>query len=680
MLFKMLYPKTSSPSGSGIARPSVLAIAVLLLFCFTSVCFGQNAITSNLPILVINSGGVVIPNADKIPAKLQIVKSDVNGNYSYDISNPPTSFDVETDIGIEIRGNSSIFWDKKAWGVEIRVSPTGDSKDLALLGMAAESDWVLNASYGDKSFMRDALAHEMYRKTGRYSPRSKYVELFVKQDGAMTYVGVYMLMEKIKKADARINVKKLSETDSDPAKITGGYILQIGEDEDVKWSSTFPPSDSPTKPSPIFHVEYPKLHKYTNQANKTLQLNYIKGFITSFETALYGNDYKSATLGYRKYIDVDAMVDYLLHEEFTKNVDNWRISTFLYKNRDSDGGLLTMGAPWDFDRSMGNQQWCFEPSVLPTGTWSWQYNLNCPDRPAMTVSWPKRLLSDCYFKEKLMQRYISLRQNEWSDQSIINFIAAQKTILTTEINAQQTGVDKSPMQRNFKKWNILSTAVMNNDHYTLAGNTYDKEVQYLQEWLIAHLAWMDQNIQSISSTSCAALPVTFSNFDVKLQESGVLVSWSTASEQNNDHFEVERSGEAKTFSSLGVVKGNGNSNAISKYQFTDNAPLPGMNYYRIRQVDLDGSVSYSTMRAIENRNAVSVLYPNPGKDEVNIRNVVSGSVITIADKNGRTIKTLKATQKEINIPVAEFGSGIYEVSVFDNASGFLSRHKLVIAK
>ena len=629
-------------------------VGFVMLLCCGFTTYAQTSITSNLPIVVINTNGGVIENNDKIPATFKITAPNGSGIHSFDMNSPSNVFQFESDIGIEIRGNTSIFWDKKSYSVELR-DAGGNGIDASLLGMPAESDWVLNACYGDKSFIRDVFAHEMYTRTGRYSPRTRYVEVFKKEIGGMSYHGVYILMEKVKRGSDRVSIKKLAETDNDPLKITGGYLLQVAEDEDMKWTSAYPGNDAPAQPKPFFHVEYPKLHNYTNIANRDLQFNYIKNSIDQFEQVLAGPNFKNSVTGYRPLLDEDAMVDYLLLQEITKNSDNWRASTFFYKQRNDEGGQIVMGAPWDFDKSMGNQQWCYELSVLPTGSWAWQFNVFCPDRPPMTVFWPARLLTDCYFKVKLILRYQQLRQTQWSNASISAFIDQKQAELTAQ----------NAMQRNFSKWNILETAVMFNEHYTLPGNTYAKEVQYLKTWLFDHMAWMDANISSISSEVCSVLPVTFKEIEAKeVERSAVRVSWSTSEEVRNDYFEVERSADAHHFQPLGKVKGKGDTSVEQHYDFLDTNPLPGTAYYRIRQVDFDGTVSFSGMKPVTRAgNEPANLFPNPAQDLVVLQNVQSGAVILIRDTSGRIVKRATATGKQVEVATGSLRPGSYVLTV-----------------
>lgn len=637
-----------------------LTICLVTLFFISGISVAQpvTSITqSNIPIIIIDPGNVEIPNDPKIEASFKIIGPDGDGLYSYNSPSLTNIYQYEGQIGIEIRGNTSQEWPKKSYGLETH-DGTGASINVSLLGMPAESDWVLNACYGDKSFIREVLAQQMFRQTGRYAPRTQYVELFLRTGGTMTYIGLYIFMEKIKRGADRINIKKLAETDSDPAKITGGFLLQVGEDEPEKWTSAISPNNNASNPKPIYHVEYPKLEKYTNLTNKALQFNYIKGFVDNFEQALNGANFKDVTTGYRKYLDVDSMVDYLLLQEFAKNSDNWRASTFFFKKRDDEGGLLNIGAPWDFDKSMGNQQWCYELSVLPTGSWAWKFNAYCPGRPPLTVSWPEKVLNDCYFVQKLVRRYKELRLSVWSDANVQNFVDTQSQIL----------MSKNAINRNFSKWQTLETGIMFNEHYTLAGNTPQKEVDYLKTWLQQHLQWMDTNIATITTTDCsAALPVTLKSFQANKEGGNVVISWQTTSESNNARFEIQRSNSGVLFSKIGIVEGRGESNVEVKYQFTDSNPEIGLNYYRLNQVDLDGSEELTRTIGInfEKPAASPYLYPNPATNEINLKDVTPGSQITIMDGNGRILIKTTADNPEFNLSVKNLSNQVYYLTIDD---------------
>ncbi|TKT86535.1 T9SS type A sorting domain-containing protein [Dyadobacter frigoris] len=118
------------------------------------------------------------------------------------------------------------------------------------------------------------------------------------------------------------------------------------------------------------------------------------------------------------------------------------------------------------------------------------------------------------------------------------------------------------------------------------------------------------------------LPVTLIYFKAALTtENQVQLSWSTASETNNDFFTVERSANAKKFYGIKTVPGNGNKSQISNYQVIDAEPLAGISYYRLKQTDKDQTFAYSKIASIKLNDLSNVVstYPNPATDQIMIR-------------------------------------------------------------
>lgn len=112
------------------------------------------------------------------------------------------------------------------------------------------------------------------------------------------------------------------------------------------------------------------------------------------------------------------------------------------------------------------------------------------------------------------------------------------------------------------------------------------------------------------------LPVEFISFYGKLKDNEIQLLWDTASEENNKGFHVERSTDARDWSEIGFVEGRGTSSEINRYKFTDNEPIPGDNYYRLKQVDYDSRFEYSKIVVIKRYNVARV-FPNPiNKDSV----------------------------------------------------------------
>ena len=122
-------------------------------------------------------------------------------------------------IGIELRGNSTQGFPKKPYAVETQDS-TGANLDVSILGMPAENDWTFLASYIDRTFIRDPLAHFLSTLTGRWSSRCRFCELILNGE----YEGVYIVLEKIKRTKNRLDLSKLTPADTLGDNLTGGYI------------------------------------------------------------------------------------------------------------------------------------------------------------------------------------------------------------------------------------------------------------------------------------------------------------------------------------------------------------------------------------------------------------------------------------------------------------------------
>jgi Secretion system C-terminal sorting domain len=126
-------------------------------------------------------------------------------------------------------------------------------------------------------------------------------------------------------------------------------------------------------------------------------------------------------------------------------------------------------------------------------------------------------------------------------------------------------------------------------------------------------------IDNILFTALTSLPFELRQFDVEMQQKTVLLSFSTFTEINNSHFEIERSTDGRTFSKIGEVKGAGNSQVLQQYRFTDENPVAGINYYRLKQVDFDGAFTYSPVRSIRlGKSNDVVITPQPVSDVLQV--------------------------------------------------------------
>lgn len=165
---------------------------------------------------------------------------------------------------------------------------------------------------------------------------------------------------------------------------------------------------------------------------------------------------------------------------------------------------------------------------------------------------------------------------------------------------------------------------------------------------------------------------------ITAQKSGpatVLIKWVTANELNNDHFVVERSMDGNTFLPLGKVAAATTGTTRNNYQYSDLQPQKGINYYRIKQVDKDGTASFSkTVQVVFDGSTVSwSVYPNPVVNDIylRIKETMNNVTVRITDMNGKPVFTQSFASlivgQDLLIPVQAIAKGIYMVTLQSNA-------------
>jgi hypothetical protein len=420
---------------------------------------------SNLPIVIINTaGGAAIPNEPKLDATMGIINNGA-GNRNY-VTDPFNEY--QGDIGIEIRGSSSSGFPKKQWGLETR-DPSGQNVDVSIFNMAYDNDWVLYAPYSDKSLLRNVLTYKMGWDTERFAPRTQLCEVVLNGE----YQGVYVFIEKIKRKDGKVGINSVETTENSGNEITGDYILKVDKftaGGQLAWVSPFPPYAGATS-TVKFQMHSPSIDSITPQ-----QLNYIQTKVTDFETALDGPNFSDPVLGFAPYIDMSSFIDFFLVNEFGKNVDGYRISSYFHKRRDSEGGKIVAGPLWDFNLAFGNANYCAGGNT--TG-WELDFYLACGGDGFQNPFWWKKLTQDINYAHDLNCRWQELRLGAWHTDTLMAYIDSMAVYL-----------DES-QQRNFNKWQILGNYVWPNN---FVGNTYAEEINYLKTWITNRAAWLDANM------------------------------------------------------------------------------------------------------------------------------------------------------------------------------------------
>ena len=378
--------------------------------------------SSNLPIVIIQTDSPTLTNREKSGGTMKIID---NGSKRNKVTDKANGYDG--NIKIKLRGNSSLFFDQKRFTLET-VTPEGKANNVELLGMPADNDWVLLAPFNDISMMRDPFAFDLWNEMGHWAPRNRYCEVVMNGH----YIGVYILCEKIKRADNRLSIAKLKKTDTSGLELTGGYIVRIDPPDEGEKSFQ---SDVPGiitngsmggfgggmggfgggfggRATVTWSYFYPKSDKLAPE-----QEEYISNYIKTTEKVIMSDNFADPKNGYAKYIDVESFVDYIIHTELSLNADGLKRSTYFYKtkqNEDGTGGKLHAGTVWDYNLAYGNCNFANGNNIE-----AWVYNGGETNpTPAMF----KRLMEDPAFVAKVKARWKELRKGVLSIENINKYI------------------------------------------------------------------------------------------------------------------------------------------------------------------------------------------------------------------------------------------------------------------
>jgi hypothetical protein len=194
----------------------------------------------------------------------------------------------------------------------------------------------------------------------------------------------------------------------------------------------------------------------------------------------------------------------------------------------------------------------------------------------------------------------------------------------------------------------------------------------------------------ITSTNIVAtpLPIELTSFNAFLVGDQVELTWTTASELNNDFFTIERSSSGEKFEAVKIVKGKGSTNLTSNYQAIDENPLAGTSYYQLKQTDFDGKSTYSDVKVVENKNPVSSfkIYPNPVTNHVftlEMNGVPALAEVPVSVVNMQGVTILQASYPasdsgnlKASVDLGQAASGVYLV-VVNTSKGW---RKMIVIK
>ena len=356
----------------------------------------------------------------------------------------------------EIKGRGNSTW----WGVPKKPYRIRLEKKSSLLGMSNDRNWALLANYYDKTLLRNTVAFEISRIAQMsWTPKSVSVDYYMNG----TYRGVYTLTEHVRVSDERLNLDLVSSNDNTGEALTGDYFLELDfhYDEPYKFKTNI--------------KELPIMFKDPDEPTPD-QFNYVRNYFNTAEQALYSNNFTDPEEGYRKYINVESIINYYIIHELSKNVDgNLRGSCHMALRRN---GKIEMPMVWDFDLAFGNADYITWEQGASSSEWDgWFIKTQSP--------WFDRFFQDPTFVAELKKRWNELKPQL---DELPNFIRLH----AEELNEAQF--------RNFSPrpkgagWSITEEFW----NTKKIRGSYQNEVNYLIYFIEKRLEWLDVNLNYLN--------------------------------------------------------------------------------------------------------------------------------------------------------------------------------------
>ena len=671
------------------------SIIVFWLFLLGLSATAQTFTDSNLPIVVIETdGGINIPDEPKVPGTMKIIwHQDGSRNYMTDIDSPEF-LNYDGRIGIEMRGSSSqTMLNKKPYALETRDDDDVTNRNVSILGMPEENDWVLNSLAFDQTGMRDVLAYELSNRLGQYASRSVYCEVVINGN----YKGLYAFMEKIKPDKNRVNIETMDETCNNFPEVTGGYITKADKTtggDPIAWTMQGYGGGWWGNYVDFIH-HYPKPADITNAQN-----NYIHSVFTNLATVANQHNTFIST-GIPSVIDIPSFVDFMMIAEYTSNVDVYALSTFFHKDR---MGKLRAGPVWDYNLAFGYDAFGNRSKYNV-----WQFNNEDNTGPKFWKDLFDTNLFRCYFAK----RWFELTEPGQP----LNYDLVCNRI--DEIDA----LIAEAIPRDNQRWNQM--------------NQHAQYVNNMKNWLQQRTNWLNQNIGSYDGCSDIELPplviskihyhpMDWWNIDgdllefieitnngdeevdltgVYFRELGIIYSFPDHA-QIEGHQAIVLCSDSLMFTefyntipfgqytrklsnkSENIVLADAWGNVIDQVHYSDSLPWPmeadGEGpYLELKDLDSDNSLPENWTigndltkidKFIENQNIA--LYPNPTSSKIHI--ALSGNVThcQIMDLMGKVLQEASPSNSVFDLDLGGRLSGMYLVKV-QFADGRIAFKKVV---
>ena len=572
-------------------------------------------------------------------------------------------------------GSSTLF-SKKQFALTTYDS-AGEKDNVKLLDLPKENDWILSGLAFDTTFVRDYMSYKLSNTIGQYASRAEYCELVLNGQ----YQGIYMLLEKIKADDNRIDIKKLKPDDTSLPQITGGYVTKadkIEGEEIFAWSVA-----TPNGWGVNFAHESPKTDDITSGQSSYIQNTFEALAATASESNT------SITSGYPSVIDVPSFVDFMILNEFASNPDAYQFSTYFHKDR---RGKLRAGPIWDFNLTYGNDLFFmnFDRSAFDV----WQFQVGNRGANFWTD-----LFNNPTYKCYLSKRWIALTavNQPLHPDSIISLIDETVAYIDEAVARQQ------------QVWNI--------------DITFEARINAVKAFVVDRVNWISNSLvdtslcESVTTPPLVITKIHYNPADVNADDADnyefIEITNNSASTQNlsgvyfgglglsyqfpagfiinpgqrvviaNNAVSFESSYGFPPFDEFSRKLSNGSQsitmldafgNLIDEVIYDDDAPWPDADgngsFLKLTNMQSDNALAESWVASAD-FNALStkeifekntlLVYPNPVSTYLNVSITNSEVIKSIEVRNllGQRVMRLTPNTKRAQVDMAHLDNGIY---------------------
>lgn len=352
---------------------------------------------------------------------------------------------------VEKRGRSSLAFPKPNYAVELREMDGQTDRPADFYGFGRDEDWVLDGSWVDRSFVRNTLVLDLFRafSSDWYAPESAYCELRLNGE----YQGLYRLVERIKRGPFRVAIAK----DDGQGK---SFVIRQDEDGALRFELGLEGRWDPI---------YPK--DATSAQREGMQT-----WLASLERALRARS--DGADGVFQLLNRQNVIDWVLLQEFAKNVDAYKLSVYLTR----DSGGLGQLVPWDFDLAFG------QPEVS-SGSENLRKNHEPSGWVAERTGFVRDLTAVPGFVPALATRWRQLRTGPLSTTVVLAQLDAYKAIIVPVAAA------------NFDRWPIdeVRFEQIYGPYHLYEVTSFEAEMSHLRDWIEQRLVWIDSNIENFDA-------------------------------------------------------------------------------------------------------------------------------------------------------------------------------------